>query len=78
MHLLRTAKDGTVYVGELSPAKHNKQAAAYRNIATWTFTAKMDHLACFLPATLVMGHLHGADVTGDAATDGNHLKLAEK
>ena len=35
----------------------------------------MDHLACFLPATLVLGHLHGVDVTGDPATDGSHLKL---
>ena len=38
----------------------------------------MDHLACFLPAVLMLGHIHGADVTGSAATDGGHFRLAKK
>ena len=55
--------------GELRPPKSNN--AANRKILSWTYEAKMDHLACFLPATLAFGHIHGA-VAGTA-----HLELAK-
>ena len=43
--------DNLYYVGELIGANTAK---------SMSFQAKMDHLVCFLPGTLALGHYHGA------------------
>eukprot|EP00752_Nemacystus_decipiens_P003825 g3519.t1 len=39
-----------------------------------TFSPKMDHLVCFLPGTLALGNLQGAE----PKADGGHLRLARE
>ncbi len=47
-YLIRQTPSGVVYIGEMSQGG--------------VFSAKMDHLACFVPGMLALGVLHGREV----------------
>jgi hypothetical protein len=56
--LVRSGGDGLLYVAEL----HDGVALP-----------KMDHLVCFLPGLLALGHLHGVNTGAHAAEHDPHL-----
>ena len=59
-HLQNTS--GLIYVGEM----------AYPSSRGSRFEKKMDHLVCFLPGILALGHLHGV------GNESSHLALAKE
>ena len=66
------AKDvlGLVYVGEMS----------YPSSSQARFDKKMDHLVCFLPGLLALGHLHGVgkEWGASASTDEERMEFRAK
>merc|ERR1711879_687769 len=63
---VRRTSDGFTFVGELLQGKLS------------SFSPKMDHLVCFLPGTLALGHLHGVNDVATNCPGGSHLQFAIK
>lgn len=58
--LRRSAPDGLLFVGELTGRGGSDEGGGGRRAEA----TKMDHLVCFLPGLLALGHLHGAESGG--------------
>merc|ERR1711879_675815 len=63
---VRRTSDGLTFVGELLKGQLS------------SFSPKMDHLVCFLPGTLALGHLHGVNDVSTNCPGGSHLQFAIK